>query len=115
MASDVPKHGDNIISTIKGNFGEPRMAATPQFQRFLDELGDLLDATTFDLSDAEQLIAVDDARIQALQAANNRLRQAVSDSIQLISVQESEIQTLQGNSRRMESRINDIEQLTHVN
>ena len=114
-SSNVPKHGDNIIVENPGALGGSKRVATPQFQRFLDELGSLLDATVFDFSDAEQLFAVFDGEIQALQGQNKRLMVMVKDNVQLISMQETEIQTLQANSRRMTLRTNDIEQLIHVN
>lgn len=118
-SSSVPKHGDKIIVENPSALGEPKMVATPQFQRFLDEIGSLLDATGFDFRDAEQLFAVNDGRISALKTSfqniNKKFLEITSENTQLIAKQETEIQTLRANSRRMESMINDIEQLAHVN
>jgi len=42
MASNNPKHGDNIIDAKKDTFGKLKYVATFQFQKFLDSLGTLL-------------------------------------------------------------------------
>jgi hypothetical protein len=42
MASNIPKHGDKIIERREDQLGGVKFVASFQFQRFLDEIGSLV-------------------------------------------------------------------------
>jgi chromosome segregation ATPase len=142
MASNNPRHGDAIIKPVKDAFGNTKLVADGQFQRFLDELSDLVLEDT-DSTDADQIIEATNAAFQAklnslvgivnrlgdgvqeiqilqgeisrLQALVREQKQVINDSLQELNELRATIPGLLSQIREHESEINDLEQLANGN
>ena len=142
--SNIPRHGDNIISTGKDSLGGTKLFASPQFQRFLDELGRLFNDTgggqnieditqelnasdaTFsskitqlrsaieNLVNSEQDILVNQANIGQILAKNRDLTKIVDANGQSLAILEHNLTVVVTELRATNLRVEELEQLIHV-
>lgn len=103
--SNQPRHGEPIIKVVSSAIGDKKLVASFQFQRFLDELGELLVLTN---TDEGQLIFSLVTRINGQDSALAVTASELSDLINWVSALDTENKQLRS---VIENHVNSFEEL----
>lgn len=106
---NLPRHGDNIIEEISSPLGGKKFVASFQFQRFLDEIGSLSDA-----SDEVQSIASLLSVASKNKAFISTLSLEMQDFLQELASLKAESAKLSALIKQQSGAFNDLEQLVSV-